>query len=65
MSQNASHESWSTEEIEQRLRRIMSSIHEACVRYGRSDDGFVNYVRGANVAGFVKVADAMVDQGII
>lgn len=65
MSQNASHESWSSEEIEQRLRRIMYSIHEACVRYGRSDDGFVNYVRGANVAGFVKVADAMVDQGII
>lgn len=65
MSQNASHESWSTDEIEQRLRRIMSSIHEACVRYGRSDDGFINYVRGANVAGFVKVADAMVDQGII
>ena len=65
MSQNASHESWSLEEIDQRLRRIMQSIHQACVRYGRSEDGFINYVRGANVAGFVKVADAMVDQGIV
>ncbi|MGM9992771.1 MAG: NADP-specific glutamate dehydrogenase [Candidatus Bruticola sp.] len=65
MSQNASHESWSTDEIDQRLRCIMHAIHEACVCYGRSGTNFVNYVRGANVAGFVKVADAMVDQGIV
>lgn len=65
MAQNASHESWSAEEIELRLRRIMQNIHQACVRYGACDNGYVNYVRGANVSAFVKVADAMVDQGII
>ncbi|MGM9998957.1 MAG: NADP-specific glutamate dehydrogenase [Candidatus Bruticola sp.] len=65
MSQNASHESWSIDEIDRRLRRIIYDIHEACVCYGRSGSNFVNYVRGANVAGFVKVADAMVDQGVV
>lgn len=65
MAQNASHESWSVDEFDARLHKIMQSIHQACVRYGRSEDGYINYVRGANVAGFVKVADAMVDQGVI
>lgn len=65
MAQNASHENWSIDEIDGRLCQVMRSIHAACVRYGRSEDGFVNYARGANVAGFVRVADAMVDQGVI
>jgi glutamate dehydrogenase (NADP+) len=43
----------------------MVNIHEACVKYGREEDGFINYVKGANVAGFIKVADAMIDQGVI
>ena len=65
MSQNATHANWSREEIEQRLRKIMAYIHAACVHYGRQADGTINYVHGANVAGFVKVADAMVDQGVV
>lgn len=65
MSQNAVHQSWCIEEVDSRLRQIISSIHDSCVRYGRSSDGTVNYVKGANVAGFVKVADAMIDQGIV
>lgn len=64
MSQNASHQCWSLQEVDERLRRIVALIHEACVRFGRCEDNSVNYVKGANVAGFVKVADAMVDQGV-
>jgi glutamate dehydrogenase (NADP+) len=56
---------WSAEEVEAKLHSIMCNIHEACVKYGREEDGFVNYVKGANVAGFIKVADAMIDQGVI
>ncbi len=65
MSQNSLRLSWSREEVDERLRGIMKSIHEACVKYGRDDQGKVDYVRGANIAGFVKVADAMIDQGVI
>lgn len=65
MSQNSLRLSWSREEVDERLRGIMKSIHEACVKYGRDDHGKVDYVRGANIAGFVKVADAMIDQGVI
>lgn len=65
MSQNSIRLSWSREEVDERLRGIMNSIHEACVKYGRDDQGKVDYVRGANIAGFVKVADAMIDQGVI
>jgi glutamate dehydrogenase (NADP+) len=65
MSQNSLRLSWSREEVDERLRGIMNSIHEACVKYGRDDQGKVDYVRGANIAGFVKVADAMIDQGVI
>ena len=64
MTQNAGVVRWPREEVDMRLRQIMKSIHENCVRYG-SADGFVNYVRGANVAGFVKVADAMLAQGCV
>ena len=65
MTQNAMHLSWSAAEVDQRLHGIMSAIHEACVKYGRQPDGHVNYVKGANVAGFMKVADAMLAQGIV
>lgn len=65
MSQNSLRLSWSAEEVDQRLHGIMVSIHEACVKYGTKEDGNVDYVKGANVAGFVKVADAMIDQGLV
>ncbi|MDO4638134.1 MAG: NADP-specific glutamate dehydrogenase [Lautropia sp.] len=64
MSQNAMRLSWTTEEVDQRLQDIMSNIHENCVRYGKRSDGSINYVDGANIAGFVKVADAMQQQGV-
>lgn len=64
-TQNAMKLSWNAQEVEQKLHQIMISIHEACVKYGKEPDGFVNYVKGANVAGFIKVADAMIDQGVI
>ena len=65
MSQNSLRLSWSREEVDEKLHGIMVSIHEACVKYGTNNDGYVDYVKGANVAGFVKVADAMIDQGIV
>ncbi len=65
MSQNSLRMSWSREEVDQRLHQIMVNIHESCVKYGREKDGYVNYVKGANIAGFIKVADAMLDLGII
>jgi glutamate dehydrogenase (NADP+) len=63
MSQNSLRLSWTREEVDQRLHGIMNSIHEACVKYGTDENGYVNYVKGANVAGFIKVADAMLAQG--
>jgi glutamate dehydrogenase (NADP+) len=65
MSQNSLRLSWSAEEVDQRLHGIMVSIHEACVKYGKGEDGNVDYVKGANIAGFVKVADSMIDQGLV
>jgi glutamate dehydrogenase (NADP+) len=65
MSQNSLRLSWSSEEVDQRLHGIMVSIHEACVKYGKDANGNVDYVKGANVAGFVKVADSMIDQGLV
>jgi glutamate dehydrogenase (NADP+) len=65
MSQNSLRLSWSAEEVDQRLHGIMVSIHEACVKYGKDANGNVDYVKGANVAGFVKVADSMIDQGLV
>ncbi len=65
MSQNSLRLSWSSEEVDQRLHGIMVSIHEACVKYGKREDGTIDYVKGANVAGFVKVADSMIDQGLV
>ena len=65
MSQNSLRMSWTSKEVDEKLHSIMVSIHEACAEYGRLDDGTIDYVKGANVAGFVKVADAMIDQGLV
>jgi len=65
MSQNSLRLSWTREEVDNRLHQIMVDIHETCVKYGKQPDGFVNYVNGANIGGFVKVADAMLAQGLV
>ncbi len=65
MTQNSMRIQWTREEVDNKLTSIMANIHELCVKYGRNDDGSVNYVRGANIAGFVKVANAMMSQGIV
>ncbi len=65
MSQNSMKLSWRMKEVDDRLHQIMVSIHESCMKYGKEKDGYVNYVKGANVAGFLKVANAMLDQGVI
>ena len=65
MTQNAMHISWSAAEVDSKLHYIMESIHAACVKYGTQPDGYVNYVKGANIAGFMKVAQAMLEQGIV
>lgn len=65
MSQNAMHLSWSSEEVDQRLHSIMHSIHQQCVEHGSEPSGYINYVKGANVSGFLKVARAMMSQGIV
>ena len=65
MCQNAQKISWTREEVDQKLKEIMQSIHAQCVKYGTQPDGYVNYVKGANVAGFIKVARAIMDQGIL
>ena len=65
MSQNSMRQHWTAEEVDNYLRRIMSDIHEACIKYGKEEDGSINYVKGANIAGFIKVAGAMVDQGLV
>ena len=65
MSQNALRLSWTRKEVNEKLKAIMEDIHESCVKYGTDDSGYVDYVKGANIAGFVKVADAMLAQGII
>ena len=65
MTQNAMHISWSAAEVDARLHTIMSDIHEQCVKYGTELDGYVNYMKGANIAGFMKVAQAMLEQGFL
>ncbi len=65
MSQNAEHLQWSAQEVDDRLHEIMSNIHTQCVEHGTEPDGFINYMKGANIAGFMKVANAMLGQGII
>ena len=65
MSQNSLRFNWTREEVDAKLQNIMKDIHVQCVNYGSMEDGSVDYVRGANIAGFVKVADAMLDQGVV
>lgn len=65
MSQNSMKLNWNSEEVDHRLHQIMCNIHESCVKYGKGPDGYVNYVKGANVAGFLKVANAMLDLGVL
>ena len=65
MSQNSARLSWSREEVDSKLKGIMKSIHDNCVKYGKGADGSVNYVKGANIAGFIKVANAMLAQGLV
>jgi len=64
MTQNSIRQSWTAEEVDTHLRRIMADIHAACIKYGTEEDGYINYVRGANIAGFIKVANAMLEQGV-
>ena len=65
MTQNSMRLPWSGEEVDNRLRMIISNIHETCIKYGKENDNYTNYVKGANIGGFVKVADAMLAQGIV
>ncbi len=65
MSQNSLRISWTREEVDERLKNIMEDIHDSCIEYGKDENGYCNYVKGANIAGFVKVADAMLAQGVI
>lgn len=65
MSQNSLRLNWTAQEVDEKLKGIMSNIHQACISYGTQSDGYVDYVKGANIAGFVKVADAMLAQGVV
>jgi len=65
MTQNSLRYHWSREEVDEKLKEIMLNIHNSCIEYGKEDDGYIDYVKGANIAGFVKVADAMLAQGIV
>jgi len=65
MSQNSMRFNWTAEEVDQKLHQIMKEIHSSAVKYGTEADGYINYVKGANIAGFIKVADAMIAQGIV
>lgn len=65
MTQNAMHISWTATEVDEKLKQIMGEIHNQCVKHGQQEDGYINYVKGANVAGFLKVAKAMLAQGVL
>ena len=65
MTQNSERLLWTAEEVDNKLHSIMRNIHEACVKYGTEPDGYINYVKGANIAGFMKVANAMLAQGCV
>jgi len=65
MSQNSLRINWTRDEVDERLKKIMSDIHDSCIKFGKQDDGYIDYVTGANIAGFVKVADAMLAQGVV
>ena len=65
MTQNCMHISWSGKKVDEKLHFIMASIHDACVKFGKQKDGHIDYVKGANIAGFMKVAQAMLEQGVL
>jgi glutamate dehydrogenase (NADP+) len=65
MTQNSLRFNWTREEVDTKLKQIMEDIHDACIEYGTGEDGYIDYVKGANIAGFVKVADAMLAQGVV
>ena len=65
MSQNSMRLTWPREEVDSRLHEIMIAIHKNCIEYGKDSDGYINYVKGANIAGFIRVADSMIDQGVV
>ena len=65
MTQNSIRQKWSAEEVDAQLHKIMKDIHESCLKYGTEDDGYINYVKGANIAGFLKVANSMMEQGLV
>jgi glutamate dehydrogenase (NADP+) len=65
MSQNSLRINWSREEVDEKLKKIMSDIHDSCIEFGKQENGYIDYVVGANIAGFVKVADAMLAQGVV
>lgn len=65
MTQNSLRFNWTREEVDEKLKQIMADIHHSCIKYGTDEDGYIDYVKGANIAGFVKVADAMLAQGVI
>jgi glutamate dehydrogenase/leucine dehydrogenase len=65
MTQNSMRLPWSREEVDEKLQTIMKNIHSTCVKYGKKESGFINYVDGANIGGFVKVANAMIAQGVV
>ena len=65
LTQNSMRLSWTRQETDEKLRKIMSDIHDRCVEYGQESDDYVNYLKGANIAGFIKVANAMIAYGIM
>ena len=65
MTQNSMRLNWTREEVDNRLQIIMKDIHDTCVKYGKQQDGYINYVMGANIGGFIKVADSMLAHGVV
>jgi glutamate dehydrogenase (NADP+) len=65
MSQNSIRQQWPTSKVDTRLKAIMQNIHKTCVRYGKEENGYINYLKGANIGGFIKVAEAMKSQGVL
>ena len=65
MVQNSLSLSWTRREVDSRLKEIMNNIHETCVKYGKRPDGYIDYTKGANIGGFVRIADSMIEQGVV
>ena len=65
MTQNSMRVYWTSEEVDEKLQHIMAKIHHICSKHGKQEDGYINYVKGANIGGFIKVADAMIEQGLV